>query len=87
MRDIVDKPVPMKGYFSKEAKSLLQGLLARDPRQRLGSQKKPSDEDDAAEIRRHPFFKNIDWKMIKSRRHRSPFIPQVVGREDTSQID
>ena len=51
----------MKPYFTVEAKSLLQGLLERDPIKRLGS-----TEDDANELKRHPFFAKIDWdKLMK----------------------
>jgi hypothetical protein len=42
MADIVEKRIEMKPYFSVEAKSLLSGLLERDPSKRLGS-----SEDDA----------------------------------------
>jgi hypothetical protein len=31
LQDIVQKPIPMKDYFSPEAKSLLAGLLERNP--------------------------------------------------------
>jgi len=37
MTDIVEKRVDMKPYFSVEAKSLLSGLLERDPTKRLGA--------------------------------------------------
>ena len=37
MADIVEKRIEMKQYFSVEAKSLLSGLLERDPSKRLGS--------------------------------------------------
>ena len=36
MRDIVLIQVPMKEFFSPEAKSLLSLLLERDPNQRIG---------------------------------------------------
>ena len=39
MRDIVLVQIPMKDYFSPEAKSLLQLLLERDPYQRIGGNK------------------------------------------------
>jgi serine/threonine protein kinase len=57
--DILEKPVEMKPYFSDEVKSLLTGLLQKDPQRRLGG----SDED-AEEIKRHPFFKNIEWEKL-----------------------
>lgn len=37
MQDIVEKRIDMKPYFTVEAKSLLSGLLERDPKKRLGS--------------------------------------------------
>lgn len=56
MQDIVDKPIEMKPYFSVEAKCLLSSLLKKDPRKRLGG-----SEEDALEIKRHPWFASIDW--------------------------
>jgi serine/threonine protein kinase len=44
LRDIVEKPVPMKDYFSPEAKLILQQLLTRDPTKRLGSASVEADE-------------------------------------------
>ena len=41
LTDIVEKPIEMRPYFSTEAKSILKGLLERDPTKRLGS----SDDD------------------------------------------
>ena len=55
LQDIVEKPILMKDFFSPEAKSLLQGLLERNPSKRLGS------TDGAAEIMGHPFFRDINW--------------------------
>jgi serine/threonine protein kinase len=59
MQDIVEKKIEMKAFFSVEAKSLLQGLLERDPMKRLGS-----SEDDASELKRHPWFSKIDWSKL-----------------------
>lgn len=59
MQDIVEKRIEMKAFFSVEAKSLLQGLLERDPAKRLGS-----TEEDANELKRHPWFAKIDWQKL-----------------------
>ena len=59
MADIVEKRIEMKPYFTIEAKSLLSGLLERDPIKRLGS-----SEEDALEIKRHPWFSKIDWSKL-----------------------
>lgn len=60
LRDIVEKPVQMKSYFSNEACSLLKGLLERDPTKRLGF-----SSEDAADIMRHPFFRDINWNDLR----------------------
>jgi len=36
LKDIVEKPIEMKPYFSAESASLLKGLLDRNPSRRLG---------------------------------------------------
>mmetsp|Transcript_8992 Transcript_8992/g.15219 ORF Transcript_8992/g.15219 Transcript_8992/m.15219 type:complete len:161 (+) Transcript_8992:536-1018(+) len=37
LKDIVEKPIVMKPYFSSEASNLLKGLLERNPDRRIGS--------------------------------------------------
>ena len=47
-------------HVSDEARSLISGLLERDPKKRLGS--KSVDE-----IKRHPFFSKMDWALAANR--------------------
>ena len=56
LRDIVEKPIAMKPYFTENAQSLLKVLLERDPKKRIGY-----SEEDAEELKRHPFFEEINW--------------------------
>lgn len=42
--------------MSFEAKDLIKQLLSRDPFNRLGS-----TSNDAEDIKKHPFFKNVIW--------------------------
>ncbi|XVE52840.1 hypothetical protein DITRI_Ditri02bG0156600 [Diplodiscus trichospermus] len=51
-----------------EAKDLIEKLLVKDPRRRLGCAKGAQD------IKKHPFFDGIKWPLI---RHYKP--PEVVG--------
>lgn len=51
-----------------EAKDLIEKLLVKDPRRRLGCTRGAQD------IKRHPFFDGIKWPLI---RHYKP--PEVVG--------
>ncbi|CAD8149358.1 unnamed protein product [Paramecium pentaurelia] len=54
--------------MSEEAKDLIRSLLVRDPSQRLGA------KADAEEIKKHVFFKNINWDDIYNRVQDGPFI-------------
>jgi serum/glucocorticoid-regulated kinase 2 len=65
--------------FSPEARSLLEGLLERDPSQRLGA-----GREDVAELRRHPFFAPIDWVRLERREIEPPFRPPLRHAHDTS---
>ena len=82
LRDIVEKPIVMKPYFSNEAISLLKLLLERDPSKRIGF-----SERDADEIKEHPFFADVDWNQIAKKTHDTVYKPRVRGAEDTSWID
>lgn len=82
MIDIVEKRIEMKQYFSVEAKSLLSGLLERDPQKRLGS-----SNDDALEIKRHPWFAKVEWDKLLAKQITPPFKPYVSSAEDTRNID
>jgi hypothetical protein len=52
----------MKPYFTVEAKSMLLGLLERDPIKRLGS-----SVEDAKELKCHPWFAKIEWEKLDTR--------------------
>lgn len=57
-------------------------LLVRDPKARLGS-----GEQDANEVKAHPFFRGIDWTSLAAGKIPSPWIPTVAGSLDTSLFD
>jgi serine/threonine protein kinase len=82
LRDIVEKEIPMKTYFSEEATSLLKVLLERDPKKRIGY-----SERDCEEIQEHPFFKSVNWDDVQNVKHESAYQPKVKGAEDVSCID
>ena len=49
-------------YLSQEVGNLIVALLNRNPHKRLGSGK-----GDANEIKKHPWFKDIDWDLTLKR--------------------
>lgn len=68
-------------FLSEHCKSLIVGLLNRDPKKRLGS---ANDVDD---IRAHPFFASMDWDALMRKEVEAPYKPQVKGAEDSSNFD
>jgi len=66
----------------KDAVSILQKLLTRDPTRRLGS-----GNTDAEEIKRHPFFKDVSWDDVLHKRIPPPYFPTINGSADTSNFD
>ncbi|EAU86111.2 AGC/PKC protein kinase [Coprinopsis cinerea okayama7 len=66
----------------RDAVSILQKLLTRDPARRLGSGK-----EDAEEIKRQPFFKDVNWDDVFHKRIPPPYFPTISGSADTSNFD
>ncbi|KAI9478503.1 MAG: kinase-like domain-containing protein [Benjaminiella poitrasii] len=71
---ILKKKIPMPYYLTFDAKDLLSKLLRKNPNARLGSKPKKADA-----IRRHRFFRNIDWEALLRREITPPIIPIVVS--------
>jgi len=67
---IEKQPQFPKEIFSKNAISLLQGLLQKRPENRLGCGKRGIQE-----IKEHPFFETIDWGLLESGYIDPPFVP------------
>jgi serine/threonine protein kinase len=67
---------------SRPAKSMLKGLLVKDPTKRLGS-----GPTDAEEIKLHEFFAEIDWQKLSRGEIPPPWRPDISGSTDTSQFD
>jgi serine/threonine protein kinase len=68
----------MYEYFSEEVWNLLSGLLERDPARRISN---------PALIKKHPWFKTIDWKALTDKKIKPPFKPLVASPDDTRNID
>ncbi|KAG6910684.1 hypothetical protein DXG01_008728 [Tephrocybe rancida] len=68
----------------RDAVSILQKvtLLTRDPTRRLGSTK-----EDAEEIKRQPFFKDVNFDDVLHKRIPPPYFPTINGSADTSNFD
>lgn len=55
-------PLKLPNFLSEESRSLIIALLNRNPHKRLGA-----GPTGAKEIKKHIFFRNIDWKKAENR--------------------
>lgn len=68
-------------FLTENCKSLIVGLLNRDPKKRLGS------GEDVNDIRTHPFFSAINWEDMLAKKIDVPYKPKVKGQDDASNFD
>nr|XP_055100441.1 serine/threonine-protein kinase N2-like [Symphalangus syndactylus]XP_055100442.1 serine/threonine-protein kinase N2-like [Symphalangus syndactylus] len=78
---IVNDEVNYPRFLSTEAISIMRRLLRRKPERRLGASKK-----DAEDVKKHPFFRLIDWSALMDKKVKPPFIPTIRGREAVSNF-
>ncbi len=72
-QQILNDPLLFSDVIGPEARSVLTGLLDRDPARRLGA-------GGAEEIKRHPFYhKHIDFKKLLQKKIQPPFKPKVTS--------
>ena len=77
---ILKNPLVFGDDISPDARSILTGLLNRDPAQRLGV-------TGADAIKRHPFFASVDWDRLLRKKIPPPFKPSVSSPVDVSNFD
>jgi len=66
--------------ISKEAKSIISKLLEKNPGPRLG-------KNGLNEIKNHPFFADINFDMIKNKKVKPPYKPNVTEEDLTCNFD
>ncbi|KAI0763780.1 kinase-like protein [Trametes elegans] len=71
-KDSLRFPEDAEHRCSRAGIQALKGLLERDPPRRLGC--KPNGEG-FEELKRHPWFANIDWNTLDTKEQIAPFIP------------
>ena len=69
--------IPSKVKISEEAEDLICKLI-NNPNERLGLK-------GADEIKKHPFFKGVDWDNIRNTK--APFIPKLKNDYDTAYFE
>ncbi|CAB4036733.1 serine threonine- kinase N2-like isoform X3 [Paramuricea clavata] len=79
---IVNDEVRYPKFLSTEAVTIMRRLLRRNPDRRLGA-----GENDAEDVKKHPFFRDVRWKDLLSRKVKPPFVPTLKHAEDVSNFD
>ncbi|KAL2885461.1 Serine/threonine-protein kinase psk1 [Ceratocystis lukuohia] len=75
--NIVKQKLQLPYYLSADAKDLLTRLLKRDPAKRLGA----NMPRDLVTIKKHRFFRKIDWKLLEARELEPPIQPLITDPE------
>jgi len=66
---------------SAEAKDFIKKMLVKDPKKRLGA------ANDFDEIKKHPWFNDLDWDKLYKKEIEPPFKPQVSGDKWLANFD
>ena len=69
-----DKPGEDSEKGFKHFKSVVSKLLIKDPEKRLGHSSK---NQGAKKVKKHSFFKNVDWDKILTKEYEAPYIPEI----------
>lgn len=68
--------------FNVDLKNLVENILQTDTSKRFGNLKNGVDD-----IKKHDWFKTINWMAIYNRTVQPPHVPKVSGPGDYSQFD
>ena len=75
-------PEKHKITMSDDLKDLIEGLLEKDPLQRLGT------KGSMKEIIEHPWFSDIDFNKLHLKEIQAPFLPDLSeDQDDTSNFE
>ncbi|XP_047462217.1 rhodopsin kinase GRK1b [Mugil cephalus] len=82
-RRILNDPVSYTPSFSKECKGICEGLMEKDPAKRLGFK-----NNECAELKDQPFFKEINWGRLEAGMLPPPFVPdpRMVYAKDIDDV-
>ncbi|XP_008565673.1 PREDICTED: ribosomal protein S6 kinase alpha-4, partial [Galeopterus variegatus] len=80
-RRILKCSPPFPPRIGPVAQDLLQRLLCKDPKKRLGA-----GPQGAQEVKNHPFFQGLDWSALAARKIPAPFRPQIRSELDVGNF-
>ena len=92
-QNILHRTPHLDAALSPEARSLLLGLLSKEPAQRLGRVAPTLDHNGVmvmdGDVERHPFFAKhrINWVTVESRQATPGWVPPLRDAKDVSHFD
>ncbi|XP_014907612.1 ribosomal protein S6 kinase alpha-5 isoform X3 [Poecilia latipinna] len=78
---ICKKDPPFPKDMGPLAKDLIQRLLVKDPKKRLGS-----GPNGAENVKKHPFYQKINWEDLAAKKVPAPFKPVIRDELDVSNF-
>eukprot|EP01057_Protomagalhaensia_wolfi_P000305 Protomagalhaensia_wolfi_Nauph_80__304@NODE_116_length_3599_cov_9_966292_g89_i0_p2_GENE_NODE_116_length_3599_cov_9_966292_g89_i0NODE_116_length_3599_cov_9_966292_g89_i0_p2_ORF_typecomplete_len453_score69_61Pkinase/PF00069_25/2_4e74Pkinase_Tyr/PF07714_17/1_3e44Kinaselike/PF14531_6/3_4e16WaaY/PF06176_11/1_5e07Kdo/PF06293_14/7_3e07Pkinase_fungal/PF17667_1/2e06RIO1/PF01163_22/9e05APH/PF01636_23/0_0015YrbLPhoP_reg/PF10707_9/0_14ActFrag_cataly/PF09192_10/0_3_NODE_116_length_3599_cov_9_966292_g89_i01780 len=81
-KKVLEGNVDFPEFLESKAKDLVRKLLTQDRTKRYGCLKYGAED-----VKRHKWFRGIDWQDCFDRKIRAPYIPAVKGADDTSMFD
>lgn len=79
-QNIMTKKVKLKKWISVDGQNLCRALLSKTPHKRLGS-------NGVDEIKKHIWFRGIDWKKLEKKQVVPPYKPALKDLRDISNFD
>ena len=80
--EIYRRNIIFPSWMDENAKDLISKLLIFDPDKRLGNGENKSDD-----IKKHPYFSDIDWNKALNKELTPPFIPKVDDDVDVKYFE
>ncbi|SPN96841.1 probable protein kinase [Cephalotrichum gorgonifer] len=81
--NILKQKLALPYFMSADAKDLITRLLRKDPSKRLGA----NMPQDLAAMKKHRFFRKIDWKKLLAREMTPPIQPFITDPELAENFD
>ena len=78
---IISGKIGFPAHFDSASRDLIKKLLAQDRSKRLGNLK-----DGVSDVKKHRFFKGIDWDALLKKQVVAPIIPEVEHEGDFSNF-
>lgn len=85
LRRRINWPEDPEEYTTPEALDLMNKLMTLNPRERLGANVGERFPNGGAEIRAHPWFRDIQWDTLLE--DKAEFVPNLENPEDTEYFD